>query len=359
MRLLKMILFCTYEAINLRHFLFNIVMATIPITSQITTSKDNRTDSETDLSIINTEDEMHTDLSTWTHADRKKLQHMTEFHEEYQHVFGEKASIHNIMKCRLSHINPPIPKSVCEEEMQNANLDTNEVIIEYMTDAQGNKIKKLKPLLIKSEPDREYVKHIPSDDNLPAVPEENFIQKREVTVDSYSESISSNEESSDDRTVTADSDSSAASSFEETPCKWETDSKGIEATLHQIASGLQCAAEGYLTLASHIPKVAPYEPPQVIAQIPPPPMDVPMPIRKALLVDRESKAVNNLICSKYELNKTLWSKLQEKYNISRNKIYAVLKRKGRPRGSQYQQKRKQAVKTEATASTSHSETVND
>ena len=52
---------------------------------------------------------------------------------------------------------PPIPKSVCEEEMQNANLDTNEVIIEYITDAHGNKVKKLKPLLIKSEPDREYV----------------------------------------------------------------------------------------------------------------------------------------------------------------------------------------------------------
>ena len=122
-------------------------------------------------------------------------------------------------------MNPPIPKSVCKEEMQNANLDTNEVIIEYITDAWGNKIKKLKPLLIKSEPDREYTQNIPSDDNLPAVPEENFIQKREVTVDSYSEMISSNDESSDDRTITADSDSSAASSFGETPCKWENDSK--------------------------------------------------------------------------------------------------------------------------------------
>ena len=177
---------------------------------------------------------------------------MTEFHEEYQHIFSEKASICTIMKRRISHMNPPIPKSVCEEEMQNANLDTNEVIIEYMTDAQGNKIKKLKPLLIKSELNREYTQHIPSDDNLPAVPEENFTQKREVTVDSYSESISSNDESSDDRTVTADSDSSATSSFEETQCKWEADSKGIEATLHQIALGLQSAAEGYLTLASYI-----------------------------------------------------------------------------------------------------------
>ena len=109
-----------------------------------------------------------------------------------------------------------------------------------MTDGHGNKIKKLKPLLIKSKPDREYTQHVHSDDNLPAVPEENFTQKREVTMDSYSESISSNdEESSDNRTVTVDSDSSAALDFEEVPCEWKADSKGIEATLHQIVTGLQ------------------------------------------------------------------------------------------------------------------------
>ena len=243
--------------------------------------------------------------------------------------------------------------------MESTHLDTNEVIIEYITDAHGNKIKRLKPLLIKSELDREYAQHVPSDDNLPAVPEENFTQKREVTMDSYSESISSNDESSDDRTVTTDSDSSATLDFEETPCEWEADSKGIEATLHQIAAGLQSAAEGYLALASHISKVAPYELPQVIAQIPPPPMDVPMPIRKALLIDAENKAVNYLICGEYELNKTSWSKLQKKYNISRNKFMLPLTGKGRPGGSQYRQKKKQMVKLESAASTSHSETVNN
>ena len=62
------------------------------------------------------------------------------------------------------------------------------------------------------------------------------------------------------------------------PCEWEADPKGIEATLHQIAAGLQSAAEGYLALALHMSKVASYELPQVVAQIPPPPMDVPMPI---------------------------------------------------------------------------------
>ena len=84
-----------------------------------------------------------------------------------------------------------------------------------------------------------------------------------------------------------------------------------------------------------------------------------MPIRKVLLVDGENKAVNYLLCGEYELNKTSWSKLQKKYNVSRNKIYTALKGKGRPRGSQYRLKRKQMVKPETSASTSHSKTVND
>ena len=43
-----------YEPFNIKSFLSNIVMATVPIASQITSSEDNRTDSDTDLSIINT-----------------------------------------------------------------------------------------------------------------------------------------------------------------------------------------------------------------------------------------------------------------------------------------------------------------
>ena len=55
-----------------------------------------------------------------------------------------------------------------------------------------------------------------------------------------------------------------------------------------------------MTLASHISKLNPYELPQVIAQIPPPPIEVPMPIRKALSVDGESKVVNYLLCGEYK-----------------------------------------------------------
>ena len=101
-------------------------------------NEDNQSSSGTDLSIINTEDEMHIDMTNWTPAKWKKLQHMTEFHEEYQRIFGERASICTIMKRRISHMNPPMPDSVCKEEMQNATIE-NDVIIEYITDAQGKK----------------------------------------------------------------------------------------------------------------------------------------------------------------------------------------------------------------------------
>ena len=50
------------------------------------------------------------------------------------------------------------------------------------------------------------------------------------------------------------------------------------------------------------------------------------------------------------MTNTSWSKLQKKYNLNKNKIYSALKGKRRPRGSQYQQKRKQTMKLKSTTS---------
>ena len=120
-------------------------------TSQIPTSPSEDTQtSGTDLEEINANDEIAIDTSKWSKKERKKLQHMTEFHQEYQRVFGDKASLSTIIRKRIACMEPPIPSSICKEEMQDANIDTNEVIIDYITDAHGNKVKKLKPLFIKS-----------------------------------------------------------------------------------------------------------------------------------------------------------------------------------------------------------------
>ena len=129
----------------------------------------------------------------------------------------------------------------------------------------------------------------------------------------------------------------------------------IESALYQIASSLQSAAGAYMILASCIHKIEPYEVPQVVSQIPSPPMNVPMPIRKALTADNEDKVVNHLIRGEYELTKTSWSKLQNKYGVTRGRIYSALKGKRMPRGSQYRQLKKRARKLETTTSNTSSE----
>ena len=73
--------------------------------SNLSPSEDNTLG--TDLSIIHAEEEEQINTTDWMPAKRKKLQHMLEFDEEYQHVFGEKASICTIMKNRITHMNPP------------------------------------------------------------------------------------------------------------------------------------------------------------------------------------------------------------------------------------------------------------
>ena len=74
-------------------------------TSHIISSEDSN--SMMDLDRDNMEEEIHADTSNWTFTKKKKLQHMMEFHKEYQQIFGEKASIHTIMKRRILHMIPP------------------------------------------------------------------------------------------------------------------------------------------------------------------------------------------------------------------------------------------------------------
>ena len=256
-----------HQCTHVYNMIFTIYIIVMASNSTSSPSEDNT--SGTDLSIIPTEAKKQIDTTDWMPAKCKKLQHMKEFHEEYQHVFGEKASIRTIMKNQIAHMNPPMPDSTCKEEMQSVTPD-NDVIIEYITDAQGRKVKKLKPLLIKSEPDREYIHHIHSDDNLPYISEDNFMQKREITIDLYSETISS-ESSSEDRILTTETENTMSSMedhVEDGSSLKENNVTEIETALHQIATNLHNAAKAYLSLASFIHRLEPYEIPQIVAQIP-------------------------------------------------------------------------------------------
>ena len=107
-----------HQCINVYNVIFTIYFLAMASNPNPSYSEDNT--SGTDLSNIHTEDEEQIDTIDWTPEKCKKLQHMVEFHEEYQCVFGEKVSICTIMKNRITHMNPPMPDSVCQEEMQIA-----------------------------------------------------------------------------------------------------------------------------------------------------------------------------------------------------------------------------------------------
>ena len=77
------------------------ILIAMAFVSNPSSSEDNT--SGTDLSNIHTEDEECVDTTMWMPTKQKTLQHMVEFHEEYQYVFGEKASIRTIIKTE-SHI---------------------------------------------------------------------------------------------------------------------------------------------------------------------------------------------------------------------------------------------------------------
>ena len=230
----------------------------------------------------------------------------------------------------------------------------------------------MKPILVKSEPEDRDIKthHIHSDNDLPKIPEDNFTQEREVTIASYSETISS-ESSNEERTLTAKTENTSSSMEDhiedrsyikenditenEHSCAKGNNVTEIESALHQIATSLHHAAEGYLLLASYIHKVEPYELPQIIAQIPPPPTNVPILIRKALSIDGEERVINHMLQGEYELTNTSWSKLQNKYNLTKGRVYKALKGKRRPGGLQYRQKRRHARKLDTTTSCTNSE----
>ena len=190
------------------------------------------------------------------------------------------------------------------------------------------------------------------------IPEDHFTQEREITIASYSETISS-ESSSEERTLTDETENTTSSMedhIEDSSCMKENNATKKETALHQIATSLQHAAKGYLSLASYIHKLEPYELPQIIAQIPPPPKDVPMLVRKALTIDGEEKVINHLLRGEYELTNISWSKLQNKYGLTKGIVYTALKGKRRPGGSQYRQKKKHARKLDTTTSCTNSET---
>ena len=224
-----------------------------------------------------------------------------------------------------------MPKEVADQEMKSA---TEEVTIIEMIDAAGNKVKKLKPIFIKSEPDKEYVqKKAPlPEDKLPPVPEHFFQREKCFEQDLLTDQDESNDtRSTEESTVT------------------DVDPAQMEKALNSIALGLRQAAEGYDVIAKAVKQMEPYEIAGVVKQLPAPAVNVPRELQIAMKEDGPEKVVNRLLYAEHKRDNASYTSLQTKYQISRGKVEYAVKGTKRKGGSN----KKQAKKMKDEPSTSY------
>ena len=79
-------------------------------------------------------------------------------------------------------------------------------------------------------------------------------------------------------------------------------------------------------------------------------------LEKPCLLMVRKKSSTTYSRGEYELTNTSWSKLQNKYGLTKGRIYNALKGRRRPGGSQYQQKKRYARKLDTTTMCTNSET---
>ena len=139
---------------------------------------------------------------------------------------------------------PAIPTEVAKEELANVDIDEEQVQIVKMVDKDGKIIKKVKPIMIKKELDREHATKIPFERH----PEEIVFTDAERVplcttppVEYFEEATDDEDYKEDDKVISIESDSTAAKSM----LNEATDPMMFDASLIKITAGLKQAAEGF------------------------------------------------------------------------------------------------------------------
>ena len=176
-----------------------------------------------------------------------KYNQWVEFHEHYQRTHGIAGTSSEIF-CYISDLNKPaIPAEVAKEELTNVDIDEEQVQIVKMVDKDGKMIKKVKPILIKKELDREYATKIPFERNPGEIiftDAERFPLRTTPPVEYFEEATDDEDYKEDDKVISFGSDSTAAESMLDEDFE-ATDPMMFDASLIKITTGLKQAAEGF------------------------------------------------------------------------------------------------------------------
>ena len=142
---------------------------------------------------------------------------------------------------------PTIPPGVAKEELANVDIDEEQVQIVKLVDKDGKMVKKVKPILIKKELNREHATKIPFERH----PREIIFTDAERVplcttppVEYFEEATDDEDYKEDEEVISIESNSTAAESTLDEDFE-TTDPMMFDASLMKITAKLKQAIEGF------------------------------------------------------------------------------------------------------------------
>ena len=282
-------------------------------------------------------EEEEADESTLRTGQLRTMDEWTEFHQHAQQKLGLYGSCHSIIWHVMGQKHPTIREDIVQAEMATATIEPDQAtVVETVED--GVTKKRIVPIRVKTEPDRQYYSVSPGPpdpvdppyydltiaETLPRTEDDPPFQPKEEEYTTDEDLIS------DSAPLPIESDSSDAELFEEKPIKVEA--SAIEESLLQISAGLRAAADGYDQLRLQVHNMAPYEAAQIAAQIPPPPgPTVPAPILRTLKTEGEDETVTALARGLHAREGASYSTVEDITGLSKYKVISLVTGR-KPRG---------------------------
>ena len=208
--------------------------------------------------------ELEEEFNKLSTSDKIKYNQWVEFHEAYQRTHGITGTSSQIF-CYISDLNKPtIPSEVANEELANVNIDEEQVQIVKMVNKDGKMVKKVKPILIKKELDRELATKIPFERHPGEII---FTDAERVPLHTTPPATDDKDYKEEEEVISIESDSSAAESMLDEDFK-TTDPMMFDASLMKISTRLKQATEGFEDLHKMLPSVPVTDIPKLIEETP-------------------------------------------------------------------------------------------
>ena len=194
-----------------------------------------------------TEEELEEEFNKLSASDKIRYNQWVEFHEHYQRTHGIAGTSSQIIRYISDMNKPAIPTEIAKEELANVDIDEEQVQIIKMVNKDGKMVKKVEPIMIKKELDREHATIIPFERHPGEII---FTDAERVPLHTtppveYVEEVTDDEDyKEDDEVISIESDSTAAKSMLHDNFE-TTNPLVLDTSLVKITTGLKQAAEGF------------------------------------------------------------------------------------------------------------------